>query len=260
LIEADLEDGIISISISGDGDGRRRFLDVLRASFYGIHEGLQRIGAKEFVPLHEHPTVVVDYDRLVQLEKLGQDADFVDIDGTLTLISIRPLLDGVSYSTNRHPMPTIKVFYSYSHVDGELRNEFQKHLSILGRQGAIKEWHDREITAGEEWERKIDHNLERADLILLLVSADFLASDYCYEIEMTRGMNRHEAGEARVIPVILRSCEWHAAPFGKLKALPNDGKPVKSKHWHDMDEAFADVAKGIRKAVEELRAKREESS
>jgi hypothetical protein len=150
-------------------------------------------------------------------------------------------------------MPTIKVFYSYAHEDEELRNQFQTHLSSLREQGAIKEWHDRKITAGQQWGEKIDHHLEDADLIMLLVSADFLASGYCRNVELKRAMERHKADEARVVPVILRACDWQAESFGELQALPKDAKPVKS--WDDIDEAFTDIAKGIRKAVEELQAK-----
>lgn len=149
------------------------------------------------------------------------------------------------------PAEPIEVFFSYSHKDEALRDELEKHLTILKRQGVITAWHDRGIVAGEEWEGEIDEHLNSALVILLLVSADFLASNYCYEIEMMRAMERHEAGEARVIPVILRPCAWKGADFGKLQALPKDAKPVAS--WSNQDEAFLDVEQGIRKAVEELR-------
>jgi hypothetical protein len=144
----------------------------------------------------------------------------------------------------------IEVFYSYSHKDEDLRNELNKHLTILRRQGVIREWHDRQITAGTEWAGQIDEHLNSADIILLLISADFLFSDYCYDIELKRALERHEAGEACVIPVILRPVDWKGAPFGKLQALPKDAKAVTK--WPDRDEGFADVAAGIRKAVEDL--------
>jgi len=147
------------------------------------------------------------------------------------------------------PKP-IEVFYSYSHKDEELRDELEKHLSILKRQGVIQSWHDRRIGAGREWEGEIDTHLNTAHVILLLISADFLASDYCYDVEMKRAMERHEAGEACVIPVILRPVDWRGAPFGKLQALPTDAKPV--TEWPNRDKAFLDVARGIRAAVEEL--------
>ena len=127
------------------------------------------------------------------------------------------------------------------------------HLKLLHRQGFIEPWHDRLIGAGTEWKGQIDDNLERADIILLLVSADFIASDYCYDIEMKRALKRHHAKEARVIPVIVRDVSWTKAPFGKLQALPKDGKAVKL--WPDKDQAWRDVADGIEKAVHELRKK-----
>jgi formylglycine-generating enzyme required for sulfatase activity len=148
------------------------------------------------------------------------------------------------------PTKTIEVFFSYSHKDVELRDELEKHLSILKRQGVIESWHDRRIGAGREWKGDIDKHLNTADVILLLISADFLASDYCYDVEMERAMERHEAGEARVIPVILRPVDWKGAPFGKLQALPRDAKPV--TEWPNHDKALLDVARGIRAAVKEL--------
>ena len=143
-----------------------------------------------------------------------------------------------------------KVFFSYSHRDEELRDELEKHLSILRRQGFIEAWHDRRIGVGAELAHEISQNLETADVILLLVSSDFLASDYCYDIEMKRAMVRHEAGEARVIPVILRPCDWHDAPFGKLLATPPDGKPV--TRFPALDEAFVLVVRDIKQALGQM--------
>jgi TIR domain len=125
---------------------------------------------------------------------------------------------------------SIEVFYSYAHEDEELVKELRKHLSILKRQGMIREWYDREITAGTDWKGQLDQHLNSAGVILLLVSADFLASDYCYDVEMTRALERHDQGEARVIPVLLRMVDgWQLTPFGKLQSLPADGKPVTRK-------------------------------
>jgi hypothetical protein len=146
----------------------------------------------------------------------------------------------------------ISLFYSYSHEDEPLRDQLAKHLSLLKRQGVIAAWHDRMIGAGDEWKGEIDKNLEEAQVILLLISPSFLASDYCYDIEMKRAIERNEAGAARVIPVILRSVDWQGSPFARLQVLPKDGKPVTL--WPDRDEAFTDVAKGIRRAVEAMTA------
>jgi hypothetical protein len=145
----------------------------------------------------------------------------------------------------------VKLFYSYSHKDEEIRNELEKHLSILKRQGVISEWHDRKISGGSEWETEIDQQLQSASIILLLISSDFLASDYCYGKELKNAMERHEKGDARVIPIIIRSVDWVQAPFGKLQALPKDAKPVNS--WSDKDEAFTNIAQGIRLAIDEIK-------
>jgi len=120
----------------------------------------------------------------------------------------------------------------------------------MQRQGIINTWHDRKIAAGEEWKGAIDDNFRRADMILLLTSADFLASDYCYDIEMTSSLERHDKGEATVIPIILRPCQWQTSSFGKLQALPKGGRPV--KRWKDRDEAWNDVANGIKKVAGEI--------
>lgn len=118
----------------------------------------------------------------------------MEIDGVWTDVEIRPLLDGVSHSNNRYPKATVRVFYSYSHADEPMQKRIESHLSILRRQGSIKEWYDREITAGGEWAGKIDHNIEQADVILLLISDDFLASDYCYDIELKLAMEPTKPG------------------------------------------------------------------
>jgi tetratricopeptide (TPR) repeat protein len=164
-----------------------------------------------------------------------------------------PHTQGILGSLNSLPQPKVKIFFSYAHEDEALRDELAKHLKLLERQGMIRAWHDRNITAGEEWKTAINANLESAGIILLLISADFLASDYCYDIEMKRALERHGNKEARVIPIILRSVDWHRSPFGKLVALPTDGKPITS--WSNQDEAFTDVVKGLRKVIDRLQDK-----
>lgn len=121
---------------------------------------------------------------------------------------------------------------------------------MLKREGLIDTWHDRRITVGSELDVEISAQVEQVEVILLLVSPDFLASSYCYDREMLRAMERHEAGDAKVIPVILRPCDWHHAPFGKLMATPRDGKPV--TQWPDRDAAFLEVTGAIRAAIEKM--------
>jgi hypothetical protein len=151
------------------------------------------------------------------------------------------------------PRKAIEIFYSYAHKDERLKEKLDIHLSLLKQEGLIMGWYDREIRAGAEWASEIEAHLNSAHVILLLISPDFMASDYCYSIEMKRALERHDAQEAHIIPVILRPTDWERAPFGKLQALPTDRRPI--TRWSNRDEAFLHVAQDIRKVVDELNAK-----
>lgn len=140
-----------------------------------------------------------------------------------------------------------KVFFSYSHRDENMRDELEIHLSMLKRQGIIETWHDRRIDAGSVINCDIARNMEESDVILLLVSPYFLASKYCYEIEMETALNRHRDKSATVIPIILEPCDWMDAPFGKLMATPTDGKPISK--FSNIHEAFLDVVTSIKRIV-----------
>ena len=142
------------------------------------------------------------------------------------------------------PAASVTLFYSYSHKDEKMLDKLTVHLAILKRAGVITAWHDRNIGAGEDWKHAIDEHLDTAAIVLLLVSPDFVASDYCWSHEMTRALERHDAGEALVIPIILRPVDWDGAPFGRLQALPKDAKPITV--WPNRDLAWVDVVRGIR--------------
>ncbi len=129
-----------------------------------------------------------------------------------------------------------------------MRDQLETHLRILNRQGLIESWHDRKIDAGDEWKQHIDTNLKQADIIRLLVSPDFLASNDRYDFEMTRAMECHVASEAQVIPVIVRTVNWHMASFLNYKPYRRDGKPVTS--WTDQGAAWSSVSAGIEDAVQ----------
>jgi hypothetical protein len=148
------------------------------------------------------------------------------------------------------PSQPISLFYCYSHKDRTLRDKLDGHLSILRRTGLITAWYDGEILPGTSWEQEIEYQLNTAQIILLLVSVDFIQSDYCYSKEMKRAIARHSAKKACVIPVLLRPVDWTGAPFSSLQMLPSNATPV--TNWSDLDEALTDVAEGIRRVVTEL--------
>jgi len=143
--------------------------------------------------------------------------------------------------------PSIEVFCSYAHRDEELKNLLLSHLAPMRRSGLISAWHDGDLSAGEEWQAEIEKRLNTCEVILLLISPDFFASDFCYGTEMQRALERYDSGDAVVIPIIVRPCDWHSSPVGRLQVLPPRGRPVTS--WSNPDEAMEAVAKGIRKSL-----------
>ena len=146
----------------------------------------------------------------------------------------------------------VQVFISYSHKDEDLRDALMEHLAVLQREQWITVWHHRPITPGGEWKRDIDEHLLSAEMVLLLVSPSFVASDYCYGVELKSALDRHEKEGLPVIPVLLRPVDWTLAPFGRLQALPRDARPV--TEWPDRDAAFRDITRAIREKLDPDRA------
>jgi internalin A len=258
LVKADVQDKRVFIAVSGPVAGRRRLLAVIRSDFERIHADISKLKPEAFVPVPGHPGESVPYEDLLVMEQEGERKFKKPINKRLVEIDVQELLNGVDLDGARRRGETpakrsVKLFYSYSHKDELLRNELETHLKLLHRMRLIGEWHDRRIEPGGDWKKQIDENLEQADIILLLVSARFVASDYCYEKEMKRALQRHKAGEARVIPVIVRDVNWRRAPFAKLQALPKDGKPVMK--WANRDSAWRNVSEEIERVVRQMRKK-----
>jgi len=151
----------------------------------------------------------------------------------------------------------MKAFISYSHRDSEALSRLHTHLANLQREGHIKTWYDRNILAGDILDDEIRQQLETADLFLLMVSPDFIASEYCINQEMQRALERHYAGEARVVPIIVEPCDWAAMPqLRRLKAIPKDGKPI--SEWANANTAYLDAVQEIRRIVDARTAKASE--
>ncbi len=257
LVKADVLDKQVFVSVAGPVASRRRLLAVIRSDFDRIHRDIRNLQPQEMVPLPAHPAEVVSYQELLVLEQEGEREFKKVVGGRVLKLDVSELLNGIDLEGTRRKARALNVpraarlFYSYSHKDENLRNELETHLKLLEQQGLIETWHDRKIEPGDGWRQKIDDDLERADIILLLVSADFIASDYCYEVEMQRALERDRNGEATVIPIILRDTDLHAAPFAELQHLPTDGRAVMS--WPIKDSAWRNVAEGIRKVAERKR-------
>jgi hypothetical protein len=183
--------------------------------------------------------------------------------GTVTLLDLseqmglgKPNLIAASpqshaHSESRPSARPLKVFFSYSHRDDEFREELITHMAALQREGLVETWNDRQISGGKKWKGCIDDNLKTADIVLLLVSADFIRSRYCWDIEMREALVRQKRGETRVIPILLRECDWEIAPVRDLNPLPAFGKAVTD--FTNRDAAWKAVVKGLRAVIAELR-------
>lgn len=142
----------------------------------------------------------------------------------------------------------VTIFISYAHVDEDLKKELDKHLKVLKRSSKVQTWNDRALIPGQEYESEIMKELAKANIILLLISVDFNASDFIWEKELAAAMKRHEEGTAHVVPIILRKCDWHNLPYAKLQALPRNAKPVTD--YENRDNAFTEIVVSIEALVD----------
>lgn len=145
----------------------------------------------------------------------------------------------------------MKAFISYSHKDTNALERLRTHLSVLRRQGAIEDWCDRQILAGDEIDSEVDKRLDECGIFLPLVSPDFLASHYCYDREMTVAIQRHDAKKLRVMPMIVEPCDWLSSPLARFKAVPRDGVPIST--WPNVNEAYLDVVNELRRVLVEIK-------
>lgn len=267
LVRADAQERRVLINIKGPVTTRRRLLSIIRANFDRIHGSIKNLKPAEIVPLPEQPNAHVRYDELLAWEGSGKEGFEKAVDGEIVTLNVQRLLNGVELEGERvsRVMYNVlngskeiefthaaRVFVSYSHKDERQLNELKTHLSPLERLKLIETWYDRRIVAGEDFGQKINDNLESADIILLLISADFIASKYCYEVEMKRALERHANKEARVVPVIVRKVNWKVIPeLSKLEAVPKDGKPVPD--WPTKDSGWCDVSERVQVMLEAMR-------
>lgn len=254
LVKADLQDNKVFISVKGPQAGRRRLLAVIRSDFERIHRDIRNLHPQEMVPIPGHPNVVIPYVKLSAMEQAGVRS-FPEFTGTGVInLDVNELLNGVDLEGARRSeiiteggRQAIRIFCSYSHKDEFSRKALEVHLKLLQRRRLIESWDDRKLEAGDDWKETISDNLDGADIVILLVSPDFIASDYCYELEMRRALERHETGAARVIPIIVRDVNLENTPLVHLQALPEDGLPI--THWADKDSAWRNVSEGIEKVI-----------
>ncbi len=155
----------------------------------------------------------------------------------------------------------LKLFYSYSHRDELLRDELEKHLILLSQNSFIENWHDRKIRPGDEWDHNINEQILTADIILFLISVDFISSEYCNSIEVKKAIDRHQNGEVKCIPIFLNECNFGASQFSKLQGLPRDAHFVTDKkYWSDLHKPFTIISKELENEIKAIWNKREKES
>ena len=257
LVYGHLSERRVRISVSGPEEGRERLLSVIRSDFEHAHKEIHGLQVTErLVP--EVANIAIAHEELLALEAAGEKEVVRYVGGQVVRASVTKMLNRVDPKGFRHEPPERAagkrlpvLFYSYAHEDERHLNQLQKHLNVLVTDRLMSDWYDRDIPPGDEWDRQIDERIRSADIILLIVSPSFLASEYIREKELKIALERHEAGEARVIPVILEECLWkNRAAFKKLQALPTRAKPVRS--WVPHRNGWYDVAEKLEEIVEDL--------
>ena len=253
LVRADRADKKVFISISGPTAGRTRLLAIIRSDFDGIHSDIKKLKPAQLVTVPGHPDVTVKYEDLLACENSGVPNVQVNLEGRMENLPVAKLLRSVD--VERAEGGAVPVFISYAHEDERFREDLEAHLKLLQRQGLIEMWHDRRIGPGKDWPEEIDKNLERAGIILLLISSGFINSDYCWDRERVKALELRRKRKATVIPVVVRSVHWEPSDLAGLQALPKNAKPI--DEWDKPDAAWSSVAAKIGEVARKwLRAKK----
>jgi internalin A len=250
-IRADKEDKTITLDVCGAEP--RRLLSFIRETLKEIIGGFTDLPFEEMAQIPETKELW-DYQWLVEMEKAGEKEFFVP--QLRKRIRVTDMLDGVEEPSMRDIVAQllVKAFISYSHKDVEHMQVLQAALSPLVRLNNLKLWCDHDIDAGEAWEKEIMQQLEEADLILCLVSHDFIKSDFCYKQEFLTALEAHQRGEKTIVPIRLRSCNWDNLPLAKIQGRPDTWITSAS----NQDEAWTQVAKGLEPVVKTIQKRRKE--
>jgi len=242
IIRADYAEKEIHIWVKGKD--RQRMLSFIRKTFEGIRASFSKLNVSEWYVIQKEKgkkAVVVDYETLVICDKENNGLYFCP--ELRKNFNTKDVLNGIEAPESRADLPKIRAFISYSHKDEKLKEEFKAHLMPLTYEYGLDLWDDREIDAGATWEDEIIAHLERDVLIFLLISADAIASEYIWQKEIPKAIQRHNSGEVIVIPVILRPCAWEGLDFGKIQAVPKNTEPITT--WENQDSAWLDAVQQI---------------
>lgn len=267
LVRGDVLGRKVTIRVAGVGNGRRELLGIIREYFERIHKSYEKLPVTWLVPVLGHPTVTVPYGELLDYEAAGDDEYKVVIERKPVKLSVKKLLDGVDLPgvsrTSRANIANAislfggraignkSLFISYSHKDERFRDELRGALTAYERLNEIEVWDDTRIEPGQKWETEILEKLERADIIVLLLSNDFIRSDYCMQKEMQRALERDAAGECAIVPIVVRSCRFDKLEVGQIQAILPKAKAI--KQHKDRDAAWLEVSKQLDRVIARLK-------
>jgi small GTP-binding protein len=257
LVRGDVQGRTVSIWITGTGKGRRELLGIIREHFERIHKSYEMLPVTEFVPVPGHPSATIPYRLLLQYEREGRNMIPVDTGDRLKDFSVTELLDGVDLPDfsrmGRQPdHRPLRLFISYSHKDDVFMDELRGALVPYERTGELEVWADPLIEAGELWEPKIFKHLNRAEIVVLLLSHDFVRSYFCMEKELATAIQRQERGErCEIVPVVIRACRFDKMPLGKIQAILPSGRPI-DEHQR-RDRAWVEVTKQLDRVIARIK-------
>ncbi len=253
VVKADRDEKRLYLWVNGpDRDNRRNFFNFIRKTLHDIHNSFEKLTVTELVPVPGHDDIFIEYAELVGYEEMGL-ADY-PVGKLRRKFNVEEMLSGLEAPERRQPRrhAPVKVFVSYSHKDAEYKDELVTALAYLARMEEIELWQDGRIEAGMEWRKEIFEKLAEAEIVICLVSSNFIASDFCYSIELKEALEGHEAGTKIVVPIQIKTCAWTKLPFGKIQGLPS--KPISS--FKPRDDGWGEVFAGMEGAVKRVREKR----
>ena len=235
---------LVRIHVDGPERSRRDLLAIIRYNFDVIHSDYEFKPDELVYPVPEEP---IKLDKLRSLREAGDRTVSVVLpDNSVIKPDIGTLMESVKSTT-----PKLKLFLSYAHKDEKSVNELRKDLKLMERNGLIRTWYDRALSAGEKWETRILQELNEADVIICQLSRDFLASDFCVLTELDTAIERKQAGEAELVAYILKDCGWRDVPkLKQFQVLPKDAKPLSD--WNGKDKYWRAVAEGIQRVLEKM--------
>jgi internalin A len=263
VVRGDIQGRTVVIRVAGRGQGRRELLGIIREHFERIHRSYEKLPVTELVPIPKYPNVTVPYEELLNYEAAGDDEYKVVINRLPVKLSVADLLDGVDIPGSRYAGKQMRMFQrevaggarfslfiSYSHKDELFRDELRGALTAYERKGELDVWDDTCLVSGQQWEGEILAKLGTADIIVFLLSNDFIRSEYCFTTEMELAKERDKAGESVIVPIVIRACNYNKLEWGKLQAILPNGKPVQQNA--DRDAAWLEVTKQLDKVISTL--------